>query len=343
MPKMFKNARRWLPGAIISLVLVALILYFVDLRKMVEAVRKANYWLLLAALIGSALWMVLRAIVWRTLLQKRAPLKDVYLCLCEGYLMNNFLPFRLGEFGRAFLLSRKSDMTFMEILPTVVIERSFDLFITAAIFLISLPFVVNAAGSEKIAWVVGGVVLIGLVVLFLMARYQQRALEIFNRLSARWPKLQQLGGNFLESFFAGLAVLTDSHLFVQFILWMSLNWLLAIVQYFLIVRAFFPQAQPIWAMFGLGAAAFGGAVPSLPGAVGTFDAAFGGALVILAGEQFASTALTAALTARLYNYTVSGVPALYALSTEGETLAGLYRQLTRFRSKEESASEQPQE
>ena len=44
-------------------------------------------------------------------------LSDVFWTIGEGYLLNNFLPFRLGEIGRAFLLSRKSDMQFMEILP----------------------------------------------------------------------------------------------------------------------------------------------------------------------------------------------------------------------------------
>jgi uncharacterized membrane protein YbhN (UPF0104 family) len=98
----------------------------------------------------------------------------------------------------------------------------------------------------------------------------------------------------------------------------------------LIIRAFFPQTQISWAMFGLGAAAFGGAIPSLPGAVGTFEGAFGGAITLLTGNQ--STALAVALTGRLYNYINSGVVGGIGLMREGQTLSGIYEQLKNFRS-----------
>jgi uncharacterized membrane protein YbhN (UPF0104 family) len=86
-------------------------------------------------------------------------------------------------------------------------------------------------------------------------------------------------------------------------------------------------------MFGLGAAAFGGAIPSLPGAVGTFEGAIGGALTLLSGNQSASLAV--ALTARFYNYLNSGVIGGIGLAREGQTLSGVYRELMTFRNKSE--------
>jgi len=328
-----RDAKRWLPGALISILLIAAILYFVDLRAMVSAIRNANYGLLGIALVIGFIWMGVRAIVWRTLLRERASLKDVFFTIGEGYLLNNFLPFRLGEIGRAFLLSRKSDMQFMEILPTIVIERVMDLGYSAIILLAALPFVVGAEGAGQIGIVVGVIVLIGIILLYLLARNNQWALDLFHKLSARWPALQRFGGNFLEAFFSGLSVLTDGWLFVRFLFWMTLNWGIAIISYYLIIRAFFPQAQVVWGMFGLGAAAFGGAVPSLPGAVGTFEGAFGGAITILTGDQ--STALAVALTGRLYNYINSGVIGGIGLLREGQTLSGIYEQLKNFRTKGE--------
>ena len=332
-----KDAKRWLPGALISILLIAAILYFVDLSAMVEAIRNANYGLLGIALVIGFIWMGVRAIVWRTLLRERASLKDVFFTVGEGYLLNNFLPFRLGEIGRAFLLSRKSDMQFMEILPTIVIERVMDLGYSAIILLAALPFVVGAEGAGQIGIVVGVIVLIGITLLYVLARNNQWALDLFHKLSIRWPALQRLGGNFLEAFFAGLSVLTDGWLFFRFLFWMTLNWGIAIISYYLIIRAFFPQAQVVWGMFGLGAAAFGGAVPSLPGAVGTFEGAFGGAITLLTGDpSTASTALAVALTGRLYNYINSGVIGGIGLLREGQTLAGIYEQLKNFRTKGES-------
>jgi uncharacterized protein (TIRG00374 family) len=330
-----KDAKRWLPGAVISILLIAAILYFVDPREMVNAIRNANYGLLAIALMIGFLWMWVRAIVWRTLLRERASLKDVFFTIGEGYLLNNFLPFRLGEIGRAFLLGRKSDLQFMEILPTIVIERAMDLGYSAVILLAALPFVVGAGGAEQIGIIVGVIVFVGFVILYLLAHYNQWALDVFHKLSVSWPALQKFGGSFLESFFAGLGVLTDGWLFVRFLFWMTLNWGIAIFAYYLIILAFFPQAQLVWGMFGLGAAAFGGAIPSLPGAVGTFEGAFGGAITLLTGDQ--STALAVALTGRLYNYINSGLIGGMGLLREGQTLAGIYEQLKNFRLKSEEA------
>jgi uncharacterized protein (TIRG00374 family) len=327
-----KDAKRWLPGAIVSILLIAAILYFVDLRAMVDAIRHANFPLLLIAFAIGFLWLVIRAVVWRTLLRNRASFSDVFWTIGEGYLLNNFLPFRLGEVGRAFLLSRKSGLQFMEVLPTIVIERAMDLGYNAIILLAALPYVVGAEGTEKIGYIVGAIVLAGFVILYVLARYNQWALGLFHKLSARWPAIQKFGGSFLESFFAGLAVLTDGWLFLRFLFWMTLNWVVAIFSYYLIIRAFFPQAQIVWGMFGLGAAAFGGAIPSLPGAVGTFEGAFGGAITLLTGDQ--STALAVALTGRLYNYINSGVIGGIGLMREGQTLSGVYEQLKNFRSRE---------
>jgi uncharacterized protein (TIRG00374 family) len=326
-----KDIKRWLPGAIISILLIAAILYFVDLRAMVDSLRTANYGLLAVAFATGFLWLALRAFAWRTLLRDRASYSDVFWTIGEGNLLNNFLPFRLGEIGRAFLLSRKTDMQFMEILPTIVIERVVDLGFSAAIFLSALPFVVGSEGSGNIAVIIGIIVISGLVLLYVLARNNRWAVDLFHKLSARWPALQRFGGSFLEAFFAGLSVLTDGWLFLRFLFWMALNWGSAIISYYLIIRAFFPEAQLVWGMFGLGAAAFGGAVPSLPGAVGTFEGAFGGAITLLTGNE--SAALAVALTGRLYNYINSGVIGGIGLLREGQTLSGVYEQLKSLRAR----------
>jgi uncharacterized protein (TIRG00374 family) len=325
MSNFWKSARRWLPGVVISLIAIITIIHFVDLKRFLEAIRSANYWLVLAFLVISLTWLLVRGIVWRTLLRRRASYRDVFWTLTEGYLLNNFLPFRLGEVGRAFLLSRKARLGFMDVLSTIVIERVMDLAFSAAILLSAVPFVVGAAGAGRIALLIGVLVVAGMVVLYVLARNREWALDLFQRLSARWPRLQRLGGNLLDSLFSGLAILTDGGLFLRFLLWMTFNWAIAILEFFLLFLAFFPQARLLWSLFGLGAVAFGNAIPSLPGAVGTYEAALTGALTLLSSDQ--STALAAALTAHLIGYLINGVLGSIALSREGETLMGVYHQL----------------
>jgi hypothetical protein len=334
---MLKDSKRWLPGALISLIVIAAILYFVDFNDMLSALKNADYRLIALSAALSFAWMGVRAKVWQTLLRDKPTYKDVLFTAGEGYLLNNFLPFRLGELGRAFLLSRKSGgMTFSEILPTIVIERVVDLIFAAMIFLFSLPYVVGAdselSQSPMMGYAIGGALVLVLIMMYILARNYQWALDLFHKLSARFPAIQKVGGSFLESFFQGLSVLTDGWLFVRFLFWMTLNWAMALVAYYLMIRAYFPQAQWIWGIFGLGMAAFGGAIPSAPGGVGTFEG-----FVMLALKQFTpdqSTALTAALTMRAYNYLNSGVIGGLGLLSEGQTLSGIYQQLMDFRKKE---------
>lgn len=333
-----KDWKRWLPGAIISIGLLAAILYFVDLRKMVEAVGSANYALLALALCVGFVWIAVRAQVWRTLLRNRPTYSDVLWTVGEGYVLNNFLPFRLGEIGRAFLLSRKSGgMKFGEILPTIVIERIVDLIFSAMIFLFSLPFVVNAGAesSSTLGYVIGGLMVLGLGFMYLLARNNQWALDRFHQLSQRIPALQRVGGSFLESFLQGLGVITDGWLFLRFLFWMALNWALAIIPYYLITLAYFPEATWLWGVFGLGMAAFGGAIPSAPGGAGTFEGAVLLALSFFTPDE--STALAAALSMRLYNYITTGIIGGIGFLREGQTLSGVYQQLISFRNRPSNA------
>lgn len=326
--------KRIIPGAIVSIVVVAAILYFVDFQTMWNSIKNADYRLLSGSAVLSFLWLMGRAKVWQTLLRDKPKYSDVLFAAGEGYLLNAFLPFRLGEVGRVFLLSRKSGMTFSEILPTVVIERVMDLLYSAGMLLIGLTFVSEAQSSAQIGYVIGGIMIAGLAMMYALARNRQWALDVFHGLSKRWTFLQRVGGNFLESFLNGLGVLTDGWLFLRFLFWMTLNWFVALVAYHLMTLSFFPQAQIHWMFFVLGAAAFGGAIPALPGGVGTFEGAVSAALFLFTGDQ--STSLAVALTARLYNYLNSGVIGGIGLMREGQTLSGIYQQLMNLRNKEQT-------
>ncbi|MBI3165675.1 MAG: flippase-like domain-containing protein [Anaerolineales bacterium] len=329
-----KNAKRILPGAVISIALIAALLYFVDFQTMWESIKNANYRVLAGSAVLSFVWLGIRAKVWQTLLRDKPKYSDVLFSAGEGYLLNALLPFRLGEVGRVFLLSRKSGMTFSEILPTIVIERAMDLLISAGMLLIGLTYVTEAQSSAQIGYIIGVVMVAGLVVMYALARNRQWALDVFHKLSKRWTFLGKVGGGFLESFLAGLGALTDGWLFLRFLFWMALNWLVAIVAYHLITLSFFPQAQLHWMFFVLGAAAFGGAIPALPGGVGTFEGAISAALFLFTGDQ--STSLAVALTARLYNYLNSVVIGGIGLMREGQTLSGVYQQLMNLKNKEQT-------
>jgi hypothetical protein len=277
----------------------------------------------------SLLWLCVRAVVWRTLLQDKAPYKPVFLTLNETYLINNLLPLRLGEIAGAFLLSRKTSLAFWQVISSILIERAMDLALAVGLVLVSLPFIVGGSWAQEAAIGAGLLVLLVFLVLYLLARFREQVLSLFMRMGNRWPVLLRLGGNALPAFFNGLAVLTDTRVFLRASAWMLLNWGIAILQYYLIMAAYFPSPSLLWAVFSLGVAALGVAAPSSPGAVGVMELSIVGSLSIFGLDP--SAALAFAFTLHIIQYLTTGVIGGYAFYRDGESLAGMYTRLRGMR------------
>jgi len=321
------NWRRLLPGLLISLISLLIVFYFVDLDRFIHAIKMADYRFIALLLVVSVLWLLMRALVWRTLLCEQASYGQVFLTVNEGYLLNNFLPFRLGEVGRAYLLSKKANLGFLQVLSSILIERLLDVAFAVAVFLVSLSFIVQTGFGKQAALLTGGIVLIGLICLFLLSRNQDWALTQFEGLSRRVPMIQRfVKTQQLSSFFLGLKALRDIRRFLTVILLISVNWGIALFQFYVLLLAFFPQVQLIWAVFVLGVMSLGIAAPSSPGAIGVMEIAIVGALSVFKLDP--STALAAALTAHFSNYLITGIFGLYALTHDGLSLTGLYRDVT---------------
>jgi len=309
---------------VVSAVSLAIALSFVDLKKLGEAFQKADYRLVVISASLSLVWLAVRGLFWRTLLQEKATYRDVFLTLNEGYLLNNVLPFRLGEVARSLLLAQKAALDFWEVFSTIVIERAMDIAYAVGLVLFSLPFVVNVTWAREAAVLVGIIAIVGWVILYLLALNREKVNRAYLSVRDRHNFLQKVGGNALPAFLNGLSILTDGRRFLRALGWATLNWGITLVQYFILLRAFFPQAEPIWAVFGLGAAALGIAAPSSPGGLGVFEAALMGALSIAFGVD-PTQGFAFAITAHLLNYLFTSFIGAYALAKDGETLTGLFR------------------
>src|SRR6185436_14129870 len=85
------------------------------------------FWLIPAVLI-SLLLQVFRA--WRWQLELR-PLEEIglfklWVVISVAYMMINLLPARLGEVVRPWLLSRRSSVTFSNVVGNLVVEKTLD-------------------------------------------------------------------------------------------------------------------------------------------------------------------------------------------------------------------------
>jgi uncharacterized protein (TIRG00374 family) len=310
---------------VISLLSLVIIFLIADIRRFIEALRLADYRIVGLVFVLTLAWLGVRGVVWRSLLQGKATLRQTFFTVNEGYLLNNLLPFRLGEVGRALLLSRKAGLEFWQVFSTVVIERALDVAFAVGILFTALPFVVGAAWARQAAIAAGIIVLIALFSLYLLARNHERVVNLFASLARRWPILQRVGSHQLASFLSGLSILNDFGQFARSIFFMALDWGVAIAQFYCLVLAFFPEAKILWGVFSLGVLALGVAAPSSPGALGVQELAMVGALSAFGLDP--STSLAAALTTHLANYLITGLLGVYALAQDGETLSGLYRRV----------------
>lgn len=318
-----RNWRRVLTGVFISALSIGVLIYLVDLERFIQAWERADYILLISAVFLALLWLLIRGVVWRTLLEEKASYGAVFWTLNEGYLLNNLLPFRLGELGRAFLLSRKSVLGFWQVISSIIIERVMDLAYAVGLLLFTLSLVVGANWAVQAALGSAIIIIVVFTIMYLLALNRHWALATFESLGVRWPFLLKIGQNAIPSFLAGLDVLTDSRRFLRAIGWMSLNWLVAFLQIYVVISAFISDPEFLWAAFALSIGALGIATPSSPGAVGVYELAIVSALAVFSVD--ASVALAIAFTLHFITYSITVFLGVFALVRDGETLVGLYR------------------
>lgn len=121
---------------ILSISIATLCLYFafqqVNLEDINRALFTANLFYVFLATLITFITFILRSIRWRMLLNTPRELSFVqYMSSTHiGYFLNNILPFRAGDLGRAQLLSNQSkEIRFSFLVGSLVAEKIIDLWI----------------------------------------------------------------------------------------------------------------------------------------------------------------------------------------------------------------------
>ena len=121
-----KNKKAWL-GFIISAIFLYLAFRHSDWLEIWGYIRQVDYGVLLAAMPVFLLHLLARAWRWRFLLLPagRPAYSSLFGSMMIGFMANNLLPLRLGEFIRAYVLGRRENLGFSLVLATLVVERIF--------------------------------------------------------------------------------------------------------------------------------------------------------------------------------------------------------------------------
>ena len=270
-------------GLILSVVLLWWALRDVSLAEVIGQLRAANLWLLAAAALAMTVTFGIRAIRWRILLLPalaESSFRSRFSAVCIGFMANNLLPARLGEFARVFAFARTEPISMSATFASLVLERLFDalilvIFLLPAIYLPGIPG--GASPVVRHAFAIAGVLVVGgLLVLGLLVRLPDRALRVAERLSHRVlpRKAADRITGMLASFIAGLGALRHASVLLRVIGWTFVVWLWNGASFWLGLLAFdirgpgFPGALLLQSIIG-----FAVSIPSSPGFFGPFEAA----------------------------------------------------------------------
>lgn len=95
-----------------------------------NALRGANYWLLIPIILMSLASHLSRSMRWKLLMEPlgyKPLLSNVFAVTLIGYLINAAVP-RLGEIAKCSFLARYEKLKVDKIVGTIIVERTFDLF-----------------------------------------------------------------------------------------------------------------------------------------------------------------------------------------------------------------------
>lgn len=323
-------------GIIISAVLLWYAFRNEDPAEIAHEISRADPLLLLLATAAATFVFWIRAWRWRSILdpvRPGTPFRSRFAAVNIGFMGNNLLPLRVGEFARAYALSRLEPVPLVAAFSTLVLERLFDgimlvLFLFVSTALPGFPEVRlgQATDFTAVARGLAVVVLTAMVVLFLLVLFPERAVRLLERVAgAILPAtLRRPIVDALEAFLAGVSILRDPVLLSRATAWSVVLWLVNALGFWLGMRAFDIDLPFVAAVFLQSCVALAVSVPSAPGFFGPFEAATSVVLVGMWGTD-ASKALGFALGFHIAGFIPVTVMGLFYAWRMGLSLRGMAR------------------
>lgn len=324
------NWQLWI-GVIFSLGFLVLALHNVDLTETKNALRRVNVLILGAAVASYVFSAAAKAIRWQLLLAvRKAPsFGRAFSVLSVGLMVNTFLPARLGEFARAYLMGKAEADSKVYVLGTVAVEKVADLLfllLLLAALLLQMALPEWLAGSARGTALIIAILVPCFVLLAWQSNFILRMVEQASRFvpSAKreWLMRQTRYG------LASLDVVRRPRLLIGLLGWSLIVWILSALTNYLVFLAL-ELTMPIWAsLLLLVVLQVGTAVPSSPGRIGVFQY-----LVILTLSIFAvdkNVALGYSVVLYLVIYVPIALLGVWGLWHEKITWGKLTEAIVRF-------------
>jgi len=286
----------------ITLIFLFLAIYKIDFSDFISAFEGLNPIWALPALFFYFLSFLFRAVRWRYMLAdgKHIHLSSLFGYIVIGFMANNLLPARLGEFVRAYVTGRREQQSRSAVFASVVLERLFD-GITIVIILLLLLYIEGSLGRPWLHYLslVSSVVFAGGIVFLVMLTFMREtavkfSAAIFSLLPAR---LETLGNHILGRFLSGLSLLRNLKDLLAVTVFSFAVWGCETLVYLTYLKAFDINVPLDAALLTLVVVNLSMMIPSSPGGIGIFQFACVKALAIFGVSQGTALAFSGALHA----------------------------------------------
>lgn len=273
------DGKFWL-GIAVSVFFMALLFRKIDRVQLVAALRLVDYRFVMAAIAVTFLSYFLRAVRWRYLLihEKTVPLGSLYPATVIGYMANNILPARLGEFVRAYVLAQREGMQTATVFASLVIDRLFDGFSVLLMLILTLftltlpPEMTDASAALRAGGMMTFLLYCGVMVfLFFLKNRTVQTLSLLGMILKPFPaSLQEKVIPLLGSFIAGIRLSTKGRHLMASVLSSLLIWACCVASVDMVLRGFSVHLPITASMFILVLLVFAVMVPASPGFIGTY-------------------------------------------------------------------------
>ncbi|MBD3382989.1 MAG: flippase-like domain-containing protein [candidate division Zixibacteria bacterium] len=314
---------------IVGWLLSIVLLYFTfkdhPFDQLWSTLKSANYFWVLPNVVLIMAAMLYRAYRWQIMIDpiKRIGLSDLFASTMVGFMANNVLPLRMGEFIRAYSIGKLGNLSRSSSFATIVLERIFDTFtllLMLTVILIARALPLNPEGEYYDRIVYAGYLMLALSIvllalLVLLKVKSPQTLGILRKLLSIFPKkISDFVLYIFEKFAEGLAVLGDTGRMFRIVLHSILLWIImALSNYFIFIALGLTDLPWTASFVVLIVVSLGIFVPASPGYIGLFHYLVVLSLSIYPAEVSDSSARGCAIILHASQYIIITVVGIYYL------------------------------
>lgn len=253
---------------------IFLLLRQIDLHALYSALLSLTPAAFLLILACFTVGLLVRGMVCWLILGRDFKFSSAFWAMNVGYLLNNILPLRLGEVGRAVLLVRhgKGKHNYPEVFAAIVTERMMDLMVGSLFFLATLPMVVGESSLKTVVFVTAALMLVMSAVIVLSASRRERVLGWLDARFGTKKLAREKILPALDHLLQGFQIFLKPKLFLSAFFLLAISWGMSMVEFGILQHAILGNSQWWWPLMITPASAFVNALPAAPAGLGVFEA-----------------------------------------------------------------------